>query len=119
MKNKTILVCEDDEGISDIAEIVLTDNGYSVVKLHNSTNIFSTIEAENPDLVLLDLWVPGISGEEVTRTLKADPTKQHIPIIILSANKDGLAIAKNAGADDFLQKPFDIDALEKKVGQYL
>ncbi len=119
MKKKSILICEDDEGIIDIAEIVLTEMGYSVITLLDSDDIYSIIEAKRPDLVLLDLWLSGASGEEITRTLKTDPAKNQIPIIIMSANKDGPAIAEKAGANAFLKKPFDLAALEKIVEQHI
>ncbi|MBN9391872.1 MAG: response regulator [Chloroflexi bacterium] len=119
MNNKSVLICEDDEGIIDIAQIVLSDKGYSVICLVNSYNIYSVIEAKKPDLLILDLWISGTSGEEITRTLKADSTKKHIPVIIMSAHKNGPAIAREAGAEGFLRKPFDINELEEIVEQFL
>lgn len=116
---KRILICEDDEGITELAQIVLEAKGYDVLIQSDSSKVFQRIEVDKPDLLLLDLWMPGLSGEEITRHLKADAATKHIPIIIMSANKDTASIAKQAGAEAFLAKPFDIDALEKIVETYL
>ena len=119
MNNKTVLVCEDDEGIIDIAQIVLGDKGYTVVGLLNPAGIFATIAETKPDLILLDLWMLGLSGDDITRHLKAAEATRHIPVIIMSANKDAEEIARQAGAEDFLAKPFDLSALEKIVEKYV
>lgn len=119
MNNKTVLVCEDDEGIIDIAQIVLGDKGYTVVGLLNPAGIFAAVTETKPDLILLDLWMVGLSGDDIARQLKAAETTRHIPIIIMSANKDAGEIARVAGAEDFLAKPFDLAALEKIVEKYI
>ncbi|HEX2914523.1 MAG TPA: response regulator [Chloroflexia bacterium] len=119
MKDKSVLICEDDEGIIDVAQIVLEEMGYTVIVQNDSTNIFARIEEVQPHLILLDLWMPGLSGAEITRRLKADARTQFIPIIIMSANRDTARIAQEAGADAFLAKPFDISALEEVVASHL
>lgn len=119
MEGRTVLICEDDEGITELTQVILEGKGYKVVALNDSTNIFARIEEAKPDLVLLDLWMPGLSGEEVTRRLKADPLTNHIPAIIISANRDTEQIAARAGADAFLAKPFDIADLEDLVEKCL
>lgn len=119
MTEKCVLVCEDDEGIIEIAQIVLSDKGYRVVSLLNPARIFAIVEETKPDLILVDLWMVGFNGDEITRRLKAGPTTRHIPVIIMSANKDAREIARQAGAEDFLAKPFDLDALEKIVETYI
>lgn len=119
MTNKCVLVCEDDEGIIDVAQIVLSDKGYTVIGLLNPAAIYKTVTETKPDLILLDLWMIGLNGDEITRHLKADLATRHIPVIIMSANKDAAEIARRAGAEDFLPKPFDLTALEKIVETYI
>ena len=119
MEGKCVLICEDDEGITEIVQIVLESSGYKVVVDSDSTNIYQRILEIKPDLILLDLWMPGLNGEEITILLKADPQTRRIPIIIMSANTDTAQIAKQAGAEAFLAKPFDIVALENIVETYI
>src|SRR5690348_11774130 len=101
MNDRPILICEDDEGITEVAQIILEAKGYRVITQNDSTNIYAKIEEINPALILLDLWMPGLGGEEITRHLKADARTRHIPIIVISANKDIQQIARQAGADAF------------------
>jgi two-component system, OmpR family, alkaline phosphatase synthesis response regulator PhoP len=119
MKKKKILVCDDDEGIAEVVKIVLTEKGYEVEVLYECKEINKQVKKIKPDLIILDLWIPEIGGEQATKILKADQATKGIPIIILSAHRDTEKIARRAGADDFLNKPFDIDMLEKIVDKYL
>lgn len=115
---KKILICDDDEGIVDVTRIVLTDAGYEVTCLTASDDIFQLVDTVQPDLILLDLWMPRISGEEITLKLKQDEHKCHIPIVIVSASRKTEYIARSIGADDFMSKPFDIEELETIVRKY-
>ena len=115
MTDKKILICDDDEGILDMLEMVLEDRGYCTIPEKNSLNIYNAIEKEQPDLVLLDLWMPVLSGDQVLRTLKSNPATMHLPVIIISASTDGHRIAINAGASEFVAKPFDVEKLVYKV----
>ncbi len=113
-KKKQILVVDDDESIVDCLQIVLESEGYRVETTIHGENVVELV-ANHPDLLLLDLRMPGINGEDICRKLKAQPTTKYLPIIILSANNNTEEIAKKAGADDFLGKPFDMYALLSKV----
>lgn len=115
---KHILVCDDDVGILDIISIILDEKGYAVIALSDSEQVVATVIHKKPDVILLDLSMPAISGDEITRRLKSDPATASIPIIISSANKDTEKIAQEAGANNFILKPFDIEELEKMVDQY-
>ncbi|MBK0380594.1 response regulator [Mucilaginibacter sp. SD-g] len=113
--NKTILVCDDDEGILDMLEIVLEDAGYHVIVVSNSLKIYEAIDKQKPDLVLLDLWMPVLSGDQVLRTLRKNPETDKLPVIIISASREGKHIADEAGANGFIAKPFDLDQLVNDV----
>jgi DNA-binding response OmpR family regulator len=117
--NKTVLICDDDEGIVDVIKMVLEDKGYTVQISTHCDEIFKKVYYMKPQLILLDLWMPGVGGAHITRELKKTEKTKHIPIIIISASKDTEQTARNAGADDFLTKPFDIKNLEEKVAQYI
>lgn len=115
---KCVFICDDDEGITDITKLVLEEKGYRVITLTDCTGIFKMIKKEKPDVILMDLWMPNISGDEVTKQLKENPKTKHIPVIIVSANQETQKISQLIGADDFLTKPFDIYELENVVERY-
>ncbi|MBD1395506.1 response regulator [Mucilaginibacter glaciei] len=119
VKNKTILICDDDEGILDMLEIVLEGSGYDTIPIKNSLSLYEAIEREHPDLLLLDLWMPVLTGDQVLKTLRKNLETKELPVIVISASRDGEQIAMNAGANDFMAKPFDLDLLLKKVQQYI
>ncbi|MDN3583451.1 response regulator transcription factor [Mucilaginibacter flavus] len=114
-----ILICDDDEGILDLVDIVLAEEGFQTIPEVNSLNVAGVIDREHPDLILLDLWMPVLSGDQVLKSLRDNPATKALPVIVISASTDGKAIAMNAGATDFMAKPFDLDELVGKVRQHL
>ncbi len=112
---KKVLVVDDDEGILDIAKIVLTEKGYDVTILQVSKQIYKLIDKLKPDIILLDLWMPHLSGDVIAKELRNNPKTAHIPIILVSAVKDLKGVANNVEADAFIGKPFDIEVLENTV----
>ncbi|PST81576.1 response regulator [Pedobacter yulinensis] len=118
MAGKRILVCDDDEAILDVTTLVLEDSGYEVTPVIESTRIYEVIDRFKPDLLLLDLWMPDLSGEDITRFVKTDEALRGIPVIIISASSEGRRIAEEIRADGFLPKPFDIDSLVEMVARY-
>jgi DNA-binding response OmpR family regulator len=119
MNNKKIVICDDDEGILDMLEMILEDTGYNIIPEKNSLNIYNIIKKEHPDLLLLDLWMPVLSGDQVLRALKNNPNTCKLPVIIISASTEGKKIAAEAGADEFIAKPFDVNQLMHKVKEIL
>lgn len=115
----TVLLCDDDEGIADVTKIVLEDLGYKVVTASNGEEVMPAVKAHKPSLILLDLWMPIMSGEEILLQLKKTPKYKDIPVIVVSASKDTEQVALRAKADSFLSKPFDISALEEMVRRYV
>jgi DNA-binding response OmpR family regulator len=113
--NKRILVCDDDEGILDMLEIILETMGYHIIPEKNSLNIYNVIEQQRPDLVLLDLWMPFLSGDQVLKTLRKNPETEKLPVIMLSASTDGEKIAAASGADAYIAKPFDMQLLVNNI----
>ncbi|MFD1255979.1 response regulator [Mucilaginibacter terrae] len=106
-----ILICDDEQEILDITRLILEDSGHEVLAVINSSNVNMLVETEQPDILLIDLWMPGLSGDQVVRQLRKNEQLKQIPIVVISASKDGKEIAYAAGADDFLEKPYDLDAL--------
>lgn len=96
---------------------MLEDAGYNVKTTVNGQTEQMAQEFL-PDLILLDIWMAGSDGRTICKSLKNHKLTRHIPIIIISANKDTNKIAKEAGADDFMTKPFEMDDLLTKVANY-
>ncbi|UEG51930.1 response regulator [Mucilaginibacter daejeonensis] len=117
MIKKRILICDDDQDILDLTSLILEDD-YEVATEVDSTRLIRQAEAFKPDLILLDMWMPKITGDQLVRFLKKLPNLQHIPVVIFSASSDGNQKAMEAGANGFLAKPFDIDELIRIVSEY-
>jgi CheY-like chemotaxis protein len=112
-----ILYVEDNDDNVYMLKNRLSRAGYTVVVATDGTRGIAMASSEQPDLILMDLTLPDISGEEATRRLKADPATKRIPVIALTANAMAgdreKAIA--AGCDDFDTKPVDMSRLLEKI----
>ena len=108
-----VLVVDDVAVNRELLEGHLVELGHQVMQAHDGIDALEMIEAREPDLILLDLDMPRLSGLEVCRRVKAHPTRRLIPIVILTAlNERATRLAGlDAGADDFLTKPFDAKEL--------
>lgn len=111
------MIADDDPGILDALTIMLEDGGYEVETTTDSSTV-RDMKEELPDLLLLDIWMSGWDGRETCKYLKSQELTKHIPIIVVSANRDVEQIAREAGADDFLAKPFQMDDLLVIVAKY-
>ena len=113
----TIMVVEDNELSRDALSRRLARRGYRVVLAVNGQQAIDGARAERPDLILMDLGLPGIDGWEATRQLKADLSTRHIPIIVLSAHAmtNDRDKALQAGGDDFDTKPVRFQSLIEKI----
>ena len=117
---KNILIADDDPGILEVVKIILEEDGeYRVVTVSDGSKVESVIKQDRPDLILLDIWMPGMDGRELTKRLKSDPKVKNTPILLISAYDDIEGKAKEAGADGFIEKPFDIGALKGKVSAHI
>ncbi|WDF45558.1 response regulator [Chryseobacterium sp. KACC 21268] len=119
MEGKKIMICDDDAGILEVLEMMLEIEGYTVYTESNSTNLIKEINNNKPDLLLMDLWMPVLSGDQLLRTIRGTKELESLPVIILSASVDGNEIASNAGANGFIAKPFDMDAVSLKIQNML
>ena len=113
--NKKILVCDDDQDILDMLVLVLETYGYHAVAESNSPDLFKAIAREHPGLIIIDLWMPVMTGDEVVKRLRLSPETYNLPVIVISASLDGKETADRAGADCFMSKPFDIFNLIDKI----
>ncbi|TMB95384.1 MAG: response regulator [Chloroflexi bacterium] len=117
----TILVVEDNEPSRDVLSRRLERRAYRVLLAADGQQAVSIARRAMPDLILMDLGLPGIDGWEATRQLKGDATTRHIPIIVLSAhamtNDREMALA--AGGDEFDTKPVRFEQLLVKIASLL
>ncbi len=117
---KKILVVDDDEGIVEVVQIVLEGEGYMVQTSMDGAIFQQLNEQQNlPGLILLDVLLSGEDGREICKWIKNEEKIKHIPVVMLSAHSDANKIADTSGADDFLEKPFDIDVLIAIVQKHL
>lgn len=116
--SKHILVVEDNEAVADLVQSVLSTYGYRVDVADDLTAIRASRE-HLPDLILLDVMMPRISGDETARSLNQLPETADIPIVLMSATDDVAQRARRLGAAGYLAKPFDLDDLLRVVEQTL
>lgn len=113
----TIMVVEDNEPSRDVLSRRLERRGFRVVSAVDGLEAVSTARTATPDLILMDLGLPGIDGWEATRRLKSEAATRHIPIIVLSAHAmtNDREEALAAGGDDFDTKPVRFQQLLEKI----
>lgn len=104
---KKILVVDDDPAILEVLSLILQDAGYEV-KTTDNRSAEKLAGEYLPNVMLLDIWMAGMDGKHICRGLKNRKRTARIPIVFISASKDIEAIAKAAGADGFVMKPFEI-----------
>jgi two-component system, OmpR family, phosphate regulon response regulator PhoB len=117
----TILLVEDEPAILDLLEFALVPKGYKLVRALNADEARQAIRNQLPDLVILDWMMPGESGVQLARALRADPRTRPLPIIMLTAKaEEGDKIAGlDAGADDYVTKPFSPRELISRINALL
>lgn len=116
---KRILIVDDDRSIVESLTYVFEDAGFIVDSGEDGSFIKKHFNGNKPDAILLDYWLPGENGGELTKKLKARKDTSDIPVVIISAGYNIKEIVKKAGADDFLSKPYDIDQLVATVEKHL
>lgn len=116
---KYILVVDDDEGIIEAFKLMLESRDYKV-KTSCDADILNKLSKTNlPDLILLDVLLSGVDGRTICKELKSQKETRNIPIIMVSAHPDARKSTLQAGADDFLAKPFEMDTLLSMVEKYI
>ena len=118
-KKKKLLVVDDEQDILEFLKVILEDEGYIVVTTDKDDYLEGLNNDTPPDLILLDLLLSGKDGREIVKHLKMQENTKHIPIIMFSAHPGAQETTRQAGADDFVAKPFEIDLLLSKIKQHL
>lgn len=117
MTRKKILIADDEKDIVELIAYNLEREGYAVVKAFDGQKALDAIDAEKPDLVVLDLMMPEISGMEVCRMVRRQAATVALPIIMLTAKSDPVdkILGLEVGADDYLTKPFHVRELIARI----
>jgi len=113
----TVLLAEDDPDIRDLVTFKLRQQGYEVRAFQDGLSALASARDEVPDLALLDVTMPGMSGLDVCRELRADPATANLPIILLTARaqESDIETGFSIGADDYVVKPFSPRELVSRV----
>ncbi|MEO7523238.1 MAG: response regulator [Ferruginibacter sp.] len=114
-----VLIYDDDKEILFLCKAILGEDQYDVVTLSFCENVIADIDLIKPDVILMDLWIPTIGGEQAIMLLKNDPLTRDIPVIIFSANAEIKEICSRIKADGYIEKPFDIMLLKDTIRTHI
>jgi CheY-like chemotaxis protein len=116
-----ILIVDDDSDFRTVTGLSLSGKGYKVLEASGGREAINLAQQAQPDLILLDILMPGLDGYEACRQIKTNPATSHIPIIVLTAVSDPAARhkAQQAGADDCVAKPVMPQELHERVERLL
>ncbi len=114
-----VLLLDDDKDICVMVESILQFALYKVHSFSSPAQLPELLTTYNPRLLLMDMLLSGTDGRDICKKIKTDPTTSHIKVIMMSAHPDADKSCREAGADDFISKPFDMDVFIEKVRQVL
>jgi len=116
LMSKQIVVVDDDKEIREIVTFVLNRNGFEVAVASNGQELQHLLSGQKPDLILLDVMMPGQNGYQIFHSLRSDPQTQQVPVIIMTAHAEDIyeRISADLGAAEHITKPFHpLDLVEK------
>ncbi len=114
-QHRKILVVDDDVDIGNMFKMSLEYKGFEVTYLELPEQAKEIMCINGIDLLILDMLLSGVNGTEICAELKSDKDVAHIPVLMISAHPDAKKICMNAGADDFMSKPFDLEEMLVKI----
>lgn len=114
---KRIIVADDDKEVREIVSFALTHNGFDVIAVNNGQQLQAILARQLPDLLILDVMMPGEDGYHLCYALRTDPRTRHIPIIIMTAHTEEIyeRISSDLGVAEHMTKPFHPLALVERV----
>ena len=118
---RRVLIVEDEDNIATALEYLLEREGYDHKRIASGSEALQTIRSTRPDLVLLDVMLPGVSGFDICQTVRTDPTLGGVRILMMTARGSATERRRGLelGADGFIAKPFEIRALRDEVRRIL
>jgi len=117
--NKKILIVDDDEAILEVLSAITEMADYTVQTATSGEGALAIFKNELPDLIVLDMLLPGISGKQVCEILKKDLKTKKIPVVMISANLKDEDFRREPWAEEFLEKPLDMDKYLKVIAREL
>jgi DNA-binding response OmpR family regulator len=120
-RRQKILVVDDERELAELVAMNLQRNGYDAITAHDGATGLELARKQKPDLVVLDVMMPGLSGREVTLALKQDPDTASMPILMLTARTEetDIIVGLSMGADDYVTKPFSMKVLMARIAAVL
>lgn len=114
---KSVLVIDDEKDIRELLQYNLSKEGYEVLTAKTGEEGFETARSKKPDLIVLDLMLPGVDGLEICRMLRANASTKHLPILMLTAKgtETDQVVGLELGADEYIVKPFSVKVLLARV----
>lgn len=116
---KKVLIIDDDPDILEVLQLTLQMEGFETKTNPHGEELFKEVKTFKPDIILLDILLSGSDGRMLCKKLKEDISTKKIPVILISAYPNAGSTIREAGANDFIPKPFDIDDLVTKVEKQL
>ena len=116
---KCILIYDDDTEILMLCRMILQKQNYRVETRTACDDIINDIKLLEPDIILMDLWIPQMGGEKAIKQMREHPASKDIPVLLFSANDDIGNISIKLSANGYVQKPFDIHAFKIEIEKWL
>jgi DNA-binding response OmpR family regulator len=117
---KTVLIVEDEESVRELEKFILEQQGYEVMEARDGLEGLTKAEFRKPDLILLDLMMPDVSGGRMFDEMKRHPATEGIPIVVVTGKPDAHEIFdEQIGTDDVIMKPFEAEALLGRIKHHI
>lgn len=117
---KTVLIVEDEEAVRELEKFILEQQGYDVMEARDGLEGLAKAEFRKPDLILLDLMMPDVSGGRMFDEMKEHPATAGIPIVVVTGKPDAHEIFdEQIGSDNVIMKPFEADTLLSRIRQHI
>jgi len=118
MAKKRIMIVDDEESLLQLMEAILTNEGYQVITASDGKECLEKLKTDKPDLILLDMMMPGMSGREVCEKIRENPKTKNLKVAFLTVAKfseAGRDVLKKMNVADYINKPFDNDDMIRRV----
>jgi len=122
MSRKKIMVVDDEETLVELVSAVMEEGGFEVIVAHDGKECLEKLKKAKPDLILLDMMMPGMSGREVCERIRKDPKTKDLKVIFLTVAKfseTGKDVLQKMKVADYITKPFDNDDLVRRVKKHV